>query len=186
MLSSTRPIRLGVTPYRLAGRSPPPSRLRLTRICLRCAIHGSAGQIRRLNGRGNPSPTSFQLRRLWAPRVPGAGVADQRRQDAGAQAGPSERSPWMGAVNVRRRDMGSPKPASIEPRRDRLKPVLLQRYFFISFLSCASVRVLAMSLASRPARRACSTPQRITSRPRVEWASVEITSFTPARFAAAA
>ena len=24
---------------------------------------------------------------------------------------PSERSPWMGAVNVRRRDMGSPKPA---------------------------------------------------------------------------
>ena len=48
--------RLGVTPYRLAGRSPPPSRLRLTRICLRCAIHGFAGQIRRLNGRGNPSP----------------------------------------------------------------------------------------------------------------------------------
>jgi hypothetical protein len=51
-----RPIRLGATPYRLAGRSLRPSWASLTRMCLRCAIHGSAGHIRRLNGRGNPSP----------------------------------------------------------------------------------------------------------------------------------
>ena len=63
--SKTSPIspnRLGVTPYRLAGRSPPPSRLWLTRICLRCAIHGSAGQIRRLNGRGIPEPPRLEAR----------------------------------------------------------------------------------------------------------------------------
>jgi len=52
----TRPSRLGVTPYRLAGRSLRPSWASLTRMCLRCAIHRSAGHIRRLNGRGNPSP----------------------------------------------------------------------------------------------------------------------------------
>jgi len=52
--------RLGVTPYRLAGRSLRPSRLRLTQVCLRCAIHGSAGHIRRLNGRGNPEPPQLE------------------------------------------------------------------------------------------------------------------------------
>jgi hypothetical protein len=36
--AGTRPIRFGATPYRLAGRSPSPSRLRLTRTCLRCGI----------------------------------------------------------------------------------------------------------------------------------------------------
>jgi len=46
------------SPYPVAGRSPPPSRLRLTRICLRCAIHGSAGQIRRRAGHGEPEASS--------------------------------------------------------------------------------------------------------------------------------
>jgi len=54
--ASARPTRPGVAPYHLAGRSLRPSRPPLTRICLRSAIHGSAGQIRRLNGRGNPWP----------------------------------------------------------------------------------------------------------------------------------
>ena len=47
-----------------------------------------------------------------AAHVPKAGVADQRRQDAGAQSASSERRPWMAVANVRRRDMGSPEPIS--------------------------------------------------------------------------
>ena len=54
--------RLGVTPYRLAGRSPPPSRLRLTRICLRSGIlpalvkyaGSTAGVTPRLSHSGSP------------------------------------------------------------------------------------------------------------------------------------
>jgi hypothetical protein len=59
--------RLGAAPYRLAGRSLRPSWAPLTRMCLRCAIHGFAGHIRRLNGRGSPSPpqlvVAMQFRR---------------------------------------------------------------------------------------------------------------------------
>jgi hypothetical protein len=33
--------------------------------------------------------------------------------DAGAQANPSERSPWMGAVSVRRDGRGDPEPARL-------------------------------------------------------------------------
>jgi hypothetical protein len=60
--ASTRSTRLGVTPYRLAGHSLRPSWASLTRMCLRrrerlrLGIHACAGHIRRLNGRGNPSP----------------------------------------------------------------------------------------------------------------------------------
>ena len=83
------------SPCRTGLPSWPP----LARMCLRrrerlrLAIHGFAGHIRRLNGRGNPSPPVFQLRRLRAPRVPLAGVFDQRRQEAEAQANPSEPEP---------------------------------------------------------------------------------------------
>ena len=75
---STRPTRLATAPYRFAGRSLRPSRPSLTRMCLRCAIHGFAGRQGRLNGRSNPEPIPFQLRRLLAPRVLLAGVFDQR------------------------------------------------------------------------------------------------------------
>ena len=50
-----------------------------------------------------------------AARAPGAGVADERRQDAEAEAiwlaksASSERRPWMAVANVRRRGMGSPE-----------------------------------------------------------------------------
>jgi hypothetical protein len=57
----TRPIRLGATPYRFAGRSLRPSWASLTRMCLRSGIHACAGHIRRLNGRGNPSPTRSRM-----------------------------------------------------------------------------------------------------------------------------
>jgi hypothetical protein len=57
------------SPYPLAGRSPSPSRLRLTRTCLRCAIHGSAGQLRRLRDTGSPKP----------PRLVGAQNFRRRR-----------------------------------------------------------------------------------------------------------
>ena len=44
-------------------------------------------------------------------------------------------------------------------------------------------RVLAMSCDAREARLACKIPCRICRSPCVEWASVEITSFTPAFWA---
>jgi hypothetical protein len=58
--AGTRPIRLGATPYRLAGRSLRPSWASLTRMCLRSGIHAYAGHIRRLNGRGYPSPPPLE------------------------------------------------------------------------------------------------------------------------------
>jgi hypothetical protein len=56
----------------------------------------------------------------------GAGVADPRSQEGGAQAGPSERSPRMGAVSVRRDGAGQSRAGLGELRHDRLKPVLRQ------------------------------------------------------------
>ena len=71
--------RLRVTPYRLAGRSLRPSRPPLTRMCLRCAIHGFAGHIRRLNGRGNPSPPGFVGARNFRRR---RSVGTRRRRES--------------------------------------------------------------------------------------------------------
>jgi hypothetical protein len=42
-------------PCPVAGHSLRPSRPSLVRSCLRSAIHGSAGQLRRLSGHGHPS-----------------------------------------------------------------------------------------------------------------------------------
>jgi len=53
---STRPIRLGVTPYRLAGRSLRASSPPLTRLRLRFAILAPLVCVRRLHGRGDPEP----------------------------------------------------------------------------------------------------------------------------------
>jgi hypothetical protein len=49
------------SPYPLAGRSPPPSRLRLTRICLRCAWRLSRRRRRPGVGSGLRSPGKARL-----------------------------------------------------------------------------------------------------------------------------
>jgi hypothetical protein len=76
VISRTR--RLGATPYRLAGRSLRPSRPSLTRMCLRSGLHASAGHIRRLNGRGSPSPP--QLNGPRARRRCGRGSRGRSRR----------------------------------------------------------------------------------------------------------
>ncbi len=106
----TRPTRLGVTPYRLAGRSLRPSWASLTRMCLRSGIHACAGHIRRLNGRGNPSPplngspkrergtVLLGLRRLRVPRIPGAGVCRQTQAGCRSAVGVELRASRQGDI----------------------------------------------------------------------------------------
>ena len=130
-LAFARPIRL-----RRIG-----ARLRLARICLRCAIHGFAGQIRRLGDTGSPNPPS-----TGKGRRRGSRRTLPERRPLRQERGDFCRSPVAGVPNetialgdgascrrlrmrvvitcpaIWRGDTGSPKPARIEKRQAEACP----------------------------------------------------------------
>ena len=112
-------------PCPVAGRSLRPSWASLARICLRCAIHGFAGQIRRLPGNGEPEASStgngggsglprpssglWERAQAWMPKA----KRTRREPRPGGPRRTSSERVWavasrrvLSRPNVRRRDVG--------------------------------------------------------------------------------
>jgi len=134
-------------PYHLAGRSLRPSWASLTRMCLRCAIHGCAGHIRRLNGRGSPSPPHVtqpygSARGCPCPR---AGYGSERRKGWRSEAEMQRAEAGRAEANVQREGMGSPsRVGGVEAMTGRSLSHIGARpsYFFFSSVDCM-VRTLS-------------------------------------------
>ena len=145
-------------PCPVAGHSLRPSRPSLVRSYLRSAIHGSAGQLRRLSGYGHPSRNI-----TWGfdPGRVGSGVGECSRS--------------VGRILARRRDLHRPRAGAVHsdvavpsPRRraHRLATTAghqVQRYQARGVVHSARVRSDVIALAW------LAPPNTSSSRPRGRW-----------------
>ena len=81
-----------------------------------------AAQIRRLNGRGQPRSSRFQLRRIGAAHALERAVGASAAMDGESEADTQRAEAWRAEANVKREGVGSHEPARFEKRQAKACP----------------------------------------------------------------